>query len=94
MAEQGTDYKKTEDAAVAEAETIRQEDATRHFDRNDYSFPEKMDEDFTCTVKKFLNLTRHRPWVVHERPELHFFLEYLQTVKAEFPSAGKNVFLN
>lgn len=50
-----------EDAAVAEAETIRKEDATKHFNIKDHSFPEKMDEDFTCTVKKFFNLTRTPP---------------------------------
>lgn len=83
------DQEKNQDAAAIEAEIIRQEDATRHFSRNDYTFPDKIDENLTSKVKQFLNLARHRPWVIHERPDLHFFREYLETVKAEFPSAGK-----
>ena len=75
------------EAAVVEAELKRREE--REFRTYEQLFPAEIDENLTSTIRLFLNLVHHRPWVLHEQLELHFFIDFLKKVKAEFPTAGK-----
>lgn len=75
------------EAAVVEAELKRREE--REFRTYEQLFPAEIDENLINTLRLFLNLVYHRPWVLHEQLELHFFIDFLRKVKAEFPSAGK-----